>query len=214
MGNRRAAVAPDDRMRRFEQELEELADHLRLLPYVDYTQSKLASDLKKVRHAADKALKVLKPLQIVDSPEAPNFPLFHALLFGLNHLRAKRGLLPINDSNFPASVVSALIELQEAAETALITNRPRRGNAPLRTPKQAHIERAAMAFVLRYEAIFGDWPPKSMSGPAFDAMRNFLERLGYREDEDEVNVAGVLRRAVDREERAKNEREAWGRTRL
>lgn len=211
MGNRRAAAAPDERMRRFERELEELANQLKVQPYIDHTQSELASDLAEVRSAVHQTLKVLRKIQIVDSPEPTNVPLFHALLFGLNRRRAEQGLPPLNGTDFPASVVTHLMELQEAAETALIINRPRRGNAPLRTPKQAHIERAAMVFVLRYEAIFGEWPPKSMNGPAFDAMRVFLERLGYREDKEEVNVAGVLRRAIDRERKAESEREAWSR---
>jgi hypothetical protein len=207
MGNRRAAVAPDDRMQRFEQELEELANHLKVLPYVDHTQSELASDLKKVRHAAAGTLDVLRQLQIADSSEAPNFPLFHALLFGLNRRREKKGLPPLNGSDFPALAVSALIELQEAAETALITDGPRRGNAARRTKNQAHKERAAMAFVLRYHAIFGDWPPKSNEGPCVDAMRRFLARIGFNEA---VDAAGVLTRAIKEEEKAERERKAFG----
>lgn len=206
MSKRRAAILPDDRMSRFEQELEELANHLKVLPYVDHTQSALASDLKKVQRAAHEALKALQPLQIVDSPEAPNFPLFLALLFGLNRRRAANGLPPLNGTDFPASVVKALMELKEAAETALVTNGPRRGNAPRRTERQAHIERAAMAFVIRYHAIFERWPPKSADGPVIYAMTRFLDRLGFNE---EIEVAGVLRRAVNAEQKAERERKSF-----
>jgi len=206
MSKRRADSAPDDRMRRFEQEVEELANHLKGRPYVDHTQSALASDLKKVQRAAHEALKALQPLQIVDSPEAPNFPLFLELLFGLNRRRAANGLPPLNGMDFPASVVKALMELKEAAETALDTNGPRRGNAPRRTQTQALVERAAMAFVLRYHAIFERWPPKSTRGPCVDAMARFLERLGVNPD---VDAAGVLRRAIDAEREAEKKRESF-----
>ena len=210
MGKRQAVAAPDDRMRRFERELEELAHHLKVQPYIDHTQSELTTDLQKVRHAAAGTLDVLRQLQIADSSEAPNFPLFNALLIGLNRRRGENGQPPLNGSDFPASAVSALIELQEAAETALITNGPRRGNAPLRTKKQAHMGRAAMAFVLRYEAIFGDWPPISSTGPVVEAMRKFLLRLGYAEDK--ADAAGVLTRAIDKERKADRERKAFGDT--
>ena len=206
MSKRRAVKLPDDRMSRFEQELEETANHLKTLPYADYTQSELASDLNKVQRAAYEALKALQPLQIVNSPEAPNFPLFNTLLFGLNRRRFAKGLLPLNGTDFPASVVSALIELKEAAETALVTNGPRRGNAPRRTARQAYIERAAMIFVSRYHAIFERWPPKSTSGPCVNAMARFLERLGVNPD---VDAAGVLRRAIDAEREAEKARESF-----
>jgi hypothetical protein len=204
MDSRRPAAAPDDRMRRFEQEIEELARHLKGLPYVGYTQSELASDLKKVRDAADRALGALKPLRIVNGPEACNFPLFQTLLLGLNHKRMEKGLPLLSDTDFPASVVNALIELQEAAETALMTNGPKRGNAARRTSTQAYVERAAMAFVLRYRAIFGDWPPKSETGPSVEAMRTFLVHLGLKDDAD---AAGVLKRAVSKEREAEKEGE-------
>jgi hypothetical protein len=207
MGSYRASGARDDKMSRFEQEIEELASHLRMLPYVDYTQSELASDLEKVRDAADKALKVLRPLQIDKSSEAPNFPLFHALLLGFNRRRSEKGLPLLIGTDFPASVVDALIELREAAETSLITDGPRRGNAPRRTSRQALIERAAMAFVLRYQAIFGEWPPMSETGPSVDAMREFLVRLGVS---DEADAAGVLKRAVDTGKKAERLRKACG----
>lgn len=211
MGNRRAPAAQDDRMRRFEDDLKELANHLRVLPYVDHTQSELAADLEKVKRAAREALKVLQPLQIVDNPEPINFPLFQALLIGLNRSRKKKKLPPMNGTDFPASAVSALRELQEAAESALVTNGPRRGNAPGRTAKKAHIERAAMAFVLRYNAIFGAWPPKSSTGPAIDAMTTFLANIGFSAN---IDAAGALRRAVEKERKAERELEAWSRTHL
>jgi L-fucose isomerase-like protein len=212
MGNRRAPAAQDDRMRRFKQELAKRADHLRVLPYVGHTQSELAADLKKVKRAAREALKVVHPLQIVDNPEPINFPLFQALLIGLNRSRAKKKLPPMNGTDFPASAVSALIDLQEAAESALVTNGPRRGNATGRTEKQARIARAAMDFVLQYNAIFDDWPPKSSTGPCVDAMRDFLERLGYKDEE--ADAADVLKRAVEKEVEAERAREAWSRTHL
>jgi hypothetical protein len=206
MSDRRAEAAPDDRMRRFEQEVEELASLFMAQPYANYTQSQLASDLKRVQGAARKALEVLRSLHIVDSPDAPNFPLFFTLLFGLNRHRAKNGQPPLYGTDFPSSVVSALIQLQEAAETALVTNGPRPGNASRRTPEQALVERAAMAFVLRYHTIFERWPPKSTSGPCVDAMERFLERLGASPD---VDAAGVLRRAIDAQREAEKERESF-----
>lgn len=211
MGNRRAPAVPDDEMRRFEDDLKDLANHLRVLPYVDHTQSELAADLNKVRRAAREALKVLQPLQIVDSSEATNFPLFQALLIGLNRRQAEKGLPPLNGTDFPASVVGVLIELQEAAETALVTNGPRRGNSSQRTRRTAHLARAAMAFVLRYHGMFGDWPPMSNGGPAVEAMRTFLVNLGFSAD---VDAAGVLKRAVEKEVEAERAREAWSRTHL
>jgi hypothetical protein len=206
MSDRRAEAAPDDRMRRFEQEVEELASHFMAQPYVDRTQGELAADLRKVRGVARKALEVLRTLQIVDSPDAPNFPLLYALLFGVNRRRAENGQPPLNGTDFPDSVVRALIQLQDAAETALVTNGPRRGNAPRRTRTQALVERAAEAFVLRYHTIFERWPPKSTSGPCVDAMARFLERLGVNPD---VDAAGVLRRAIDAEREAEKERESF-----
>lgn len=198
-------------MRRFKQELAKLADHLKVLPYVDHTQSALAKDLEKVVRVTGDALKVLQPLQIVDNPEGANFPLFQALLIGLNRHRAQQGLPPLNGTDFPASVVGALIDLKEAAERARIDNPSKRGNSSGRIEKQAHVKRAAEAFVFRYQANFGDWPPTSTHGPAVDAMRCFLVRLGFNA---EVDAAGVLKRAVAKERKAEREREARSLTQL
>jgi len=85
-----------------------------------------------------------------------------------------------------------------------MTNGPKRGNAARRTSTQAYVERAAMAFVLRYRAIFGDWPPKSETGPSVEAMRTFLVHLGLKDDAD---AAGVLKRAVSKEREAEKEGE-------
>jgi hypothetical protein len=216
MTRRKSIPRTDPRWTRLKRDLQEFAPvALRLhdLPYADRTPSNVADGLEQVRKIADNALRSLRKLNLAHTAEQDieskpfNWPLVQSLAQGLALRRVRLGMVgdAEPDAGYPTEVLEALASLRDAAAEALMLERPQRGNATRRTTQQAQIAGAGTVFVGFYRRIFGAMPPKSDSGPAVDAMYDFLDILqltpGYGGGQTIPDPARVLRTAVERAQR-------------
>lgn len=208
MAGKRKEPLRDERMVSFEEKLAEVADILRResrLPYAPLRPSLRAENLRSVKKLASKALAELRRLGLEYLPKGPpdaspditwNWPLMQDLRDGVeilrgerNHGRVPKGAEP--EAGYPAALIAGLTELHDAAELILKLDQPRRGNSQTRTLRQALIHTAGEHFLYQYWMHFGGTP--RMSHDVLEALNRFLRRIGI----SDVDVAGVLRRAVD-----------------
>jgi hypothetical protein len=154
-----------------------------------------------VRRAATDALSALRKLKLEhttaqDIETTPfNWPAVQSLQMGF----AVRGTKQVTvggdaapAADYPTDVIRALADLRDAADEALLLEKPKRGNAPRRTAKQALIDAAGKAFVKHYQDAFGECPKISETGPAVVALEEFIEALGLFN----LDAAALLRRSV------------------
>lgn len=216
MTRRKSIPRTDPRWTRLKRDLKEFAPvALRLhgLLYAGRTPSDVADGLEQVRRVADAALKKLQRLNLAHTADQDiesepfNWPLAQSLALGFALRRVRLGTVgdaePV--AGYPTEVLEALESLRDAAAEALMRERPQRGNATRRTTQQAQIAEAGAVFVGFYRRIFGAMPPKSDTGPAVDAMYDFLDMLqltpGYGGGQTIPDPARVLRTAVERAQR-------------
>lgn len=205
---RPAQPSTTERQRGFEEDLQWLAKTLKTLravKYADATPSTVASELKRIRKATTVLLQTLVSLDLEHDDgqglqaKPFNWPTVQALQqgFALSRTQSGRPTDAEPSSTYPTVVIAAIKDLRNAAEAALEVESLGRGNSSRRTSEQALIDDLGKNFVWAHHRHFGSFPSLSKSGPIVDRLQVLLYDFGLS-----VDAAGVLRRAIERAERA------------